>query len=86
VDSARAFAAKFGINHAYGTYEELAQDKNVEIIYIGSPHPSHFNNIMLCLKHGNPLLSRVRTRAYITIYRQARTVREAFDPQPSGSH
>jgi len=56
VDSARAFAAKFGIQHAYGNYEELLQDKNVEIVYIGSPHPSHFDNIMMCLKHGKHVL------------------------------
>ena len=86
MDSARAFAAKFGIQHAYGNYEELVQDKNVEVVYIGSPHPSHFENIMMCLKHGTiPLeLSYLSDLPYD--HRQARLVREALDPQLERSY
>ena len=34
---------------AYGTYEELVRDSNVEIVYVATPHSHHFQNVMLCL-------------------------------------
>ena len=41
---------------AYGSYEELVQDHDVDIIYIGSPHSHHYQNAMLCLSHTKPVL------------------------------
>lgn len=41
---------------AYGSYEELVKDANVDIIYIGTPHSHHFQNAMLCLSHNKPVL------------------------------
>ena len=40
-DRARQFAEEFGFLKSYGSYEELASDKNVDIIYIASPHSHH---------------------------------------------
>ncbi|KAI9845656.1 MAG: hypothetical protein M1837_004630 [Sclerophora amabilis] len=37
---------------AYGSYEELVADKNVDVIYIATPHSHHFQNGMLCLNAG----------------------------------
>lgn len=34
---------------AYGSYETLVRDPNVDIIYVSSPHSEHFPNTMLCL-------------------------------------
>lgn len=45
------FADEFGFAKAYGSYEELASDPDVEIIYIASPHSSHYEHTMLCLKN-----------------------------------
>lgn len=52
-DAKRAtqFAAEFGFKRSYGSYEELAADKEVEIIYVASPHSHHFEHVMLCLKN-----------------------------------
>jgi len=40
----------------YASYEELAKDPHVDIIYIATPHSHHYQNAMLCLKHNKPVL------------------------------
>jgi predicted dehydrogenase len=41
---------------AYGSYEELVADPDVDIVYIGTPHSHHYQNAMLALSHGKPVL------------------------------
>jgi len=41
---------------AYGTYEELVKDDNVDIIYVGTPHSHHFQTSMLALQNGKSVL------------------------------
>lgn len=41
---------------AYGSYEQLVQDPNCDIIYIASPHSHHFQHGMLCLLAGKNVL------------------------------
>ncbi|KAL8821695.1 MAG: hypothetical protein Q9191_007259, partial [Dirinaria sp. TL-2023a] len=41
---------------AYGSYEELVHDPNVDIIYVATPHSHHYQNTMLCLLAGKPVL------------------------------
>lgn len=41
---------------AYGSYEELVKDSNVDIIYIATPHSHHYQNAMLALEAGKPVL------------------------------
>ncbi len=41
---------------AYGSYAELVKDPNVDIIYVATPHSHHFQNAMLCLEAGKPVL------------------------------
>ncbi|MCM1134703.1 MAG: Gfo/Idh/MocA family oxidoreductase [Clostridium sp.] len=53
---ADAFAGKYGCKKAYGSYEELAMDKKVDLIYIATPHSEHFENAKLCIEHGKPVL------------------------------
>ena len=55
-EKAQKFAAEYGFKRAYGSYAELAEDSDVDLIYIATPHSEHFNDIMLCLKHGRNLL------------------------------
>ena len=52
IDSARAFAQKFDIPKCYGSYEEMAKDTELEIIYIGTPHTQHYEHVMLFLEAG----------------------------------
>ncbi|MFT4033656.1 MAG: Gfo/Idh/MocA family oxidoreductase [Siphonobacter sp.] len=56
MDRAIAFAEEFGVEKAYGSYEELVQDPNVGVIYIASPHSEHYEHTMLCLNAGKPVL------------------------------
>ena len=51
-DSANTFAQRFGIPRHYGSYADLSQDKELDIIYIGTPHPQHYENVMLFLEAG----------------------------------
>ena len=41
---------------AYGSYEELVKDKNVDIVYVATPHSHHYQNTMLCLEAGKHVL------------------------------
>ncbi len=53
---AKRFADELGFKKSYGSYEELAMDKDVEIIYVASPHSHHLEHTLLCLKHGKHVL------------------------------
>ncbi|QAY65750.1 Gfo/Idh/MocA family protein [Paenibacillus protaetiae] len=55
-ESAEKFAAKFGIPKAYGSYEELANDPEVDAIYVATPHPYHKDNTLACLRAGKAVL------------------------------
>jgi len=52
-DKSRAeqFAKEYGYKKFYGSYEELVNDSEVDVIYIASPHSHHLEHTMLCLKH-----------------------------------
>lgn len=41
---------------AYGSYKELVQDSNVDIVYVATPHSHHYQNVMLCLENGKNVL------------------------------
>src|ERR1700761_5438459 len=41
---------------AYGSYKELVADSNVDIVYVATPHSHHYQNVMLALEAGKPVL------------------------------
>lgn len=53
---AKAFAQEMNVEKAYGSYEELVQDPNIDLIYVATPHSSHAEHAMLCLHHDKPVL------------------------------
>lgn len=55
-DRARAFAADFAIPHAYGSYEALARDGEVDAVYVATIHPTHAAAVRTCLRAGKPVL------------------------------
>ncbi|MCR5454280.1 MAG: Gfo/Idh/MocA family oxidoreductase [Bacteroidales bacterium] len=55
-EKADKFAAQFSITKAYGTYEQLADDKDVDLIYVATPHSHHFVNTKMCLLKDKPVL------------------------------
>lgn len=57
-DSALAFGSEFGVAAAgcHGSYQALADAPGVDIIYIGTPHPMHFENATMALGGGKAVL------------------------------
>ncbi len=53
---AKAFAKKYGIPRAYGSYQQLAADSEVDIVYIATPHGRHYEDMLLCLENGKAVL------------------------------
>ena len=56
LDRAQAFAAQYGFDKAYGSYEEMLRDPNVELVYIATPHSHHFEHMKLCIESGKNVL------------------------------
>lgn len=54
--SAQRFATRFNIPTAHASYEALASDPNVDIIYIATPHPQHVAAAKLALNAGKHIL------------------------------
>ena len=52
LDKAEEFAKRFGIAKAYGGYEALAQDPNVDVVYVGSINPAHLSMCKLLINAG----------------------------------
>lgn len=53
---ASEFAARFDIATAHGSYEALAADNNVDLVYIATPHPFHVIAAELCISAGKHVL------------------------------
>ncbi len=53
---AKEFAARFGIGKSYGSYEELAKDPDIDVIYIAVPHTEHKRMSELCIKNKKAVL------------------------------
>lgn len=56
LEKARAFQDKWGVEKAYGSYEELIQDPDVDLIYVATPHSHHYEQVRLCLLHDKAVL------------------------------
>jgi predicted dehydrogenase len=55
--SATKFADKWNIPRRHASYEDLASDPDVDVVYIATPHPFHAENATLCLEAGKAVLS-----------------------------
>ena len=51
-----AFAARHGLPRGYGSYEELAADPGVDVVYVATPHPAHRPYATLALEAGKHVL------------------------------
>ncbi|EWH09768.1 oxidoreductase-like protein [Catenovulum agarivorans DS-2] len=56
LDNAKTFANKFAINKAYGSYDALFQDPEIDIVYIGTPHNFHFEQAKAAILAGKHVL------------------------------
>lgn len=53
---ADAFASLYDVPIAYGSYEEIVKNKEIDIIYIATPHTLHCENTLMCLENKIPVL------------------------------
>ncbi|XP_074875098.1 trans-1,2-dihydrobenzene-1,2-diol dehydrogenase [Buteo buteo] len=53
---AQAFARRHGLPRAYGSYRELAEDPDVEVVYVGTVNPQHLPAGRLFLAAGKAVL------------------------------
>ena len=56
LEKAQKFASEHNIPRAYGSYEELCKDPDVDIIYIATPHSHHYENMLLCIENNKHIL------------------------------
>jgi predicted dehydrogenase len=55
-DRAKEFAAQVGGRRAHGSYEDLAADPDVDVVYVASPHTLHEAHTLLFLEAGKHVL------------------------------
>ncbi|MEJ2448338.1 MAG: Gfo/Idh/MocA family oxidoreductase [Anaerolineales bacterium] len=55
-DTGDAFGDKFNIPRRYTSYEEVAADPDIDIIYIGTPGVFHLRDVTMSLEHGKHVL------------------------------
>ena len=70
-ENAEGFACEWGFTRAYGSYEDLADDPEVQLIYIATPHSHHFEQARMCLEKGKPVLCE---KAFTANAEQAETL------------
>ena len=54
--TAQAFAQEYKVSNVHASYEALAQDPEIEVIYVATPHPYHVANTNMCLEAGKAVL------------------------------
>lgn len=71
LDRARHFAQQYGIERAYGSYEALAADEDIDLVYIATPHSCHCDHMKLCINYRKNILCE---KAFTLNASQAREV------------
>ena len=71
IGKAEDFARQYQIPKAYGSYQEMADDPAVDLVYVATPHSHHYAHVRLCLEHGRNVLCE---KAFMVNSSQAREV------------
>lgn len=50
------FAKEFHAEKSYGSYQDLVNDNEVDVVYIATPHSFHKEHAILCMKHKKAVL------------------------------
>jgi len=72
-EKADAFAEKWKVKKAYGSYSELIADPSVDLVYVGTPHSHHYDVTREALLAGKPCLVE---KAFMANHRQAKEIVE----------
>ncbi len=71
MDTARAFAAEWDIPRCYGSYSEMLDDPEVDLVYVGTPHSHHYDVTREALMKGKPCLVE---KAFMANLRQSQDI------------
>lgn len=55
-ERAKKFADTYNIKKAYGNYEQMLRDENIDAVYISTPHCNHYYYVMESLKNNKHVL------------------------------
>src|SRR5436309_2409714 len=55
-EAADRFAEAHGIPRSYGTWQDLAADPDVDVVYVATPHSAHREASLTCLRGGRAVL------------------------------
>ena len=56
LEKAEFFAKEWGVPKAYGSYEEMLEDPEVNLVYVATPHSHHFAHSKMAIEAGKPVL------------------------------
>jgi predicted dehydrogenase len=56
LERAQRFAATYGVDRAYASYDQLVSDPEIDAVYVASPHSHHHEHALLALSAGKPTL------------------------------
>ena len=80
IEKAKQFAATYNAPIAYGNYESLAADNDLDAVYIATPHSFHHAHVLLCLQKKKAVLCEkpmsvdyASTLEMVTVARQNNT-------------
>lgn len=74
VRTAQAFAARHAVPRFWGSCDELAADRDVDVVYVATPHSLHADNMLACVRAGKSVLCE---KPFTLNAPQARSVIEA---------
>jgi len=55
-ESAQRFGEQYHVPHRHASYQALAEDADVDVIYVATPNLLHKEHSLLCLESGKPVL------------------------------
>ncbi|HMJ70958.1 MAG TPA: Gfo/Idh/MocA family oxidoreductase [Cyclobacteriaceae bacterium] len=56
ISRAKDFAKQFGAPKTYSSYEAIAKDPDIDVIYIATPHAFHAEQVLICLRNKKPVV------------------------------
>ena len=56
IEKAQAFADRVSVDKAFGSYENLCQSPDIDVIYVATPHTFHKEHTLLALRNGKHVM------------------------------
>lgn len=56
INSAKQFADEYSVANYFGSYEEVANCPDVDVVYVATPHTLHYENTLMCLNGNKAVL------------------------------